>query len=195
MIITMLTPLAIEKTLWSREGKINRVAYAAEIYEDGEFVCSGEVVFKDGKPVGVITAKHCILPNSEYRVEYLEDKEIHLKSEDFQCLVSDIVFAPIKQGWKPEYRSVDNVRSGSVDIYHTVLGKTVKVKGDILFIGKVGDLRIAPMLYWLDPEDKIMLVKAISFPGVSGSPVYFKGKRVGLVSGGGQGMTIVVLGK
>lgn len=195
MIITMIMPLAIEKTLWSKEGKINRVAYTAEIYEDGEFVCSGEVVVENGKPLGVITAAHCIVPKSSYRVVYQGDKEVLLKAEDFVHYISDISYAAVKQGWKPSFALLQNVRAGTVDIYHTALGKTVKVKGDILYIGQVKDLRIAPMLHWLSPEDKIMLVKAVSFPGVSGSPVYHKGKRVGVVSGGGQGMTIVVLGR
>lgn len=185
----------MEKTLWVKEGKINHVAYAAEIYENGDFVCSGEVVLNKNAPVGVITASHCIMPNAEYEVKYKDDKTINLTSENFKVYVDDISYASIKPNWTPIFYSVDKVQSGSVDIYHMALGKVVRLKGEILFVGKVKELRIAEMLYWLNPETKIMLVKAISFPGVSGSPVYYKGKRIGVVSGGGQGMTIVVLGK
>lgn len=191
-----MTPLALEKSHWAKEGRIRGSAYAAELYENGEFVCSAEVVLdKKGSPKGVITAKHCIVPNAEYRVVYKHKEELTLKSQDFKVWAGDITYAPLDDNWKPSFRQVSNFATGSVDIYHSALGRTVKLRGEILFVGEVRELRIGEMLYWLKPTDRIMLVKAVSFGGCSGSPVYLRGQRIGVVSGGGNGMTIISLGR
>lgn len=149
---------------------------------------------RKGNPQGVITAAHCVAPDAVYRVVYQHDKEILLQGKHFKRFGGDIIYAPIATDWVPQFAEIKRFVSGSVEIYHSALGRTVRLTGEVLFVGRVEELRIGEMLYWLDKTDRIMLVKAISFSGCSGSPVYYKGKRIGVVSGGGQGMTIVALG-
>lgn len=191
-MVGILTTLGIEKTNWSKQGKIKENHFVGEIYEQYEgkwdFVCSAEVVKEKDKIVGVITAKHCIVPDLNYEVRTHTNERLQVKGTDFIHFQSDIVYLPVKPNWKPKFGKVDPKKP--VWILHSAFGKPVKLQGEVLFVGKVGELRIP--LHWLDPEDTITFVKAIGFGGMSGSPVYQGNTRVGVMSGSGAGMSIII---
>ncbi len=190
-IAAVLTPLALEKTNWSKRGEIKKQHFVGEIYEEYQgkfdFVCSAEVITEKDEIVGVITAKHCITPG-RYEVRTHTNKRLVVDGDAFVHLTSDIVYLPVKPNWKPKFGKVNPKKP--LVIYHSALGKPVKLQGEVLFVGKVGDLRIP--VHWLDPEDTITLVKAIGFGGMSGSPVYQGNTRVGVMSGSGAGMSIII---
>ena len=146
----------------------------------GDFVCTA---FRFGD--NIITAKHCVIADEMVYQDVDKSYKITLKASDFKATEGDIAYT----------KRLPNIASVGrfVEVRHTVLGKELRHKAEVVFVGKVKELtRIVDNIYWLSPETEIILAKGISLGGMSGSPVVSNNRLVGVMSGGGAGFLIIV---
>ena len=167
-----------------------------EVEDNGRWlpVCTAEW---DGRDA-ITTAKHCIDIDMDgnidayekqvrYRVVHGEASKV-VRGGDFRVIGDDIVSTA-----NPVY--ADPKVGDTVVVATHIFSKPLVYYATVVYVGTVEDIGWTEMVSWLKPSTRIVVLQMTSYGGCSGSPAYSpdgrRWVRVGVLSGGGMGMTIL----